>query len=242
MPAGCAVVMLEIGVDLRVGAGRVVVDRQRQVHGTGEPLRIASGRARRRPHFAHCGGYSATLGELGTSRRRAGRAHASSGARRPRPRSADRRADAASGRARRLRPSSVLSQLGLTLPVHSARQSARPSIIRPTRLSNGTPVASNSARCRACRRRCRRPGSDGPRRCGRASPPDARADGIAQSRQQHGGAELDLARARRHRGQQGQRIVARPGQQRSPTQTESNPSASARSASASSEAVSCCPP
>jgi hypothetical protein len=39
-------------------------------------------------------------------------------------------------------------------------------------------------------------------------------DGIAQGRQQHRGAELHLARARRHGGEQGQRIVPRPGQER----------------------------
>jgi hypothetical protein len=38
-------------------------------------------------------------------------------------------------------------------------------------------------------------------------------DGIAERRQQHRGAELDLAGARRHRGQQGQRVVPRPGEQ-----------------------------
>jgi len=98
--------------------------------------------------------------------------------------------------------------------------------MRPTRPSNGTPAAVNSVRMFATS--LAMPGTEH-----QAALADLVEGGelvrqhhrVAQGRQKHRGAELHFPRPRRHRREQSQGVVPRPGQQRvaDPYRVETEP-------------------
>ena len=99
------------------------------------------------------------------------------------------------------------------LPVHSSRQSRSPSSMRPTRFSNGTPQATNSARMFGTSLAMPTPRMKRPSLIwSRGRDAVRQHDRVAQCRQQHRGAQLDATGARGDRRQQGQRLVPRPGE------------------------------
>ena len=92
---------------------------------------------------------------------------------------------------------------------------ACPRACRPTRFSNGTPRRRTRRGCWARREAMPTPRITRPSDIwSSVATCCASTHRVAQRRQQHGGAELDARHAGGHGGQQGQRIVARPRQQR----------------------------
>ena len=213
---GCAVISFEERDPSAPPPGR---HRHRpRASGTSPPTAVPGRglrRGRSRCTSAHCAGERRGVRRIGEPavEQLARRAPGSPACCR-RSRSADRRADAAPAPARRRSPASVRPSPPARR-VHSARHSRSPSIMRPTRFSNGTPQAANSARMFGTSR----------------AMPDAQDEAslrhlvqrrhlvrqqhrVAQRRQQHRGAQRDARHPAGHAGEQRQRIVPRPCQHR----------------------------
>ena len=100
-------------------------------------------------------------------------------------------------------------------PLHNSRHSRSPSSMRPTRFSNGTPQATNSARMFGTSLAMPTPRMNRPSLIwSRVAMPCASTTGLRSAGSSTAVPSSARLGARRHRRQQGQRLVPRPGRDR----------------------------